>query len=94
MSAIKQSKKAEAVLSLDDELTSIKLDLERAELVLSDVCYEYFCKLFDPNDKDDVSRIVYDHARYKIMAEIVSDYLFSIRETLQKIIAEGEGDAA
>ena len=69
---------------LDDELISMQLRLERAEIILQEVAESYF-EAFDPKTEEGRFGIAFSYARYKIYAEIVSDYLYEIRLILAEL---------
>ena len=76
-----QKEQLRAVISLLDEISNAMLDCERAEYALSELVQGYFGMYSRDNEVDHIA-IIYEHERSAIFADIVSDYLFSIRERL------------
>lgn len=72
--------KEQAIHILSDEILNLKLNLERAESVLNEVA-EYFSE-YDNKTEDGRFGILYGYNRQRIFTDIVSDYLFYMRETL------------
>lgn len=73
-----------AAHTLSDELVDMSLNLEYAEIIMNDISVEYF-GLFGDNDPDNANLLVMGFTRHRIKSEIVTDYLFLVRKTLQKL---------
>jgi len=76
--------KETAAYILGDKISEMRMDLERAELIMQEVTEEFFAKC-NPQDKDDRYRICYEFNRYGVYTDIVSDYLFKIRKELDTL---------
>lgn len=81
--------KNQAARALSDEITAMSLKAERAGIALQEVNDEYFSK-YDMKSAADRQFIAIGYDRYKIFCDIVSDYLFEIRKTLEALHELGE----
>ena len=80
----KEINSAIAARELSDEISDIKTNLERALAMMQELTDEYFAT-YDPLDKEDYQKIVYDFARFGIYAGIAEDYLFRVRKVIDAL---------
>lgn len=83
----KQYEKERAAIILDDKITMLRFNLERAETVLQEITVSFF-NAYDSSTEDGRFSIVWEYERYGIFADIVSDYLFKMRKELQDLSGE------
>lgn len=80
----KQAEKERATYTLGDEILGLRLNLERAEIALQEIQEGYF-RRYDADTERGQFAIAWEYGRYGIFADIVSDYLFIVRKTLQDL---------
>lgn len=88
-----QAEKERAAYTLSDEVLKLRINLERAETVLQEIQDGYFDKYNTETEQGRFS-IAWEYGRYGIFADIVSDYLFIMRETLQDLADKKRAGAA
>lgn len=79
---------AQAAYIVSDEITDMKMALERAEIVMQDINEDYFNK-YDSHDKDGRVSIAWEYSRHEIKSDIVIQYLHQVRTTLETLYELG-----
>jgi len=87
----RQAEKERAAYTLGDEITELRLNLERAETALHEV-NDYFSS-YDSNTEKGRYSIAWEYNRHSIFADIVSDYLFIMRKALE-VLEDKEREGA
>lgn len=86
-----QKRKTEAMLTLSDELYTIKGDIEKAMALLQEVTTEYFQR-YDSDKKDERAYILYDFDRAALYASVVEDYVYNAKNTINALIKINESE--
>lgn len=78
------TEQVQAAYALSDDLLHMRLQLERAETALEEVTDGYF-RPYDTSTEEGKFCILYGHRKHELFCDIVSDYLFDIRKTLDRL---------
>ena len=81
---VTDTEKTQAAYIVSDEIMDMRLSLERAEYVMQDINEDYFNKL-DKRRESDHSAILWEHPRYTVKSDIVTEYLYKVRVTLDAL---------
>jgi len=80
---------AQAAYGLWDEISSMRMWLDRAEYIMQDITEDYFGK-HDPKSERGSSFILWEYQRYSVKGDIANDYLFKIRDMLDALYEQAE----
>lgn len=90
MKDLLQTKKDQGMAALIDEITEIKNDLDKANVLVNELLREYFEKYENPTNGDMRAGIIIEFARNKTYTEIISDYVFQAKQRIEKLEARGD----
>lgn len=79
-----------AAAILSDELMNMRMRLERVEVALQEITNDYFGRYEPWANKEHRAFVAFEHKRYSIYGDIVSDYLFQIREIIDRLVEAGK----
>lgn len=74
-------------LAMDDALTAIGIEIEKARVLVDEVQEEYFDR-YDAGKNDEMWRILYDFKRSGVLNRIVQDILQTAAEVLLSVEQE------
>lgn len=75
--------KKAAYITLNEEINSIATAAEKAHILLCDLADDYFATA--PRTHQEELLKLYDFERYGIIASIIFDYVYQIKEIAEKI---------